>query len=1031
MLSKNKQIFISFHLDEKARVVPVLEQIRTAGWDNIISADICTCDTSISQLIKQSDMFIVFLSKAYVQDESLMLEEFAYASTIERKHFIPVWLDKLNKIQKNFTSDAQILSILEMLTAKHTDVDTDGLIRALTDFVPFEPEYTPSTPQICEKPCEAYDGKEPYAFISYAHDNAQDVYPVVKNLYKSGWDLWYDEGIKTTQRYLPVIADHVKRCSAFVLMLTPRCLERPFVMNYELEFALRRGIPIVPVMLQEIHIIPSYISPEAVKLIANAISPNEICSYLERLGVLGNRGEREAIPPMVRQNVVYDVVLPPKLPGFEIAVVDGGITINKYVGNDTEVIIPKEVKTDERVKFQVVRIHDIAFVYNNKPTSITIPGSITSIGATIMGHAFHGCENLKEIIVLEDNMNYSSDSGVLFDKSKSVLIAFPEGKTSSSYYIPDSVKTIRIHAFMRCNKLLSVTIPDSVKSVEKDVFCECDNLTVHCSSSSYNSNSFPYDLFSNEEISYELFQKLKKAVAVSIKLPCCEESPYALVCCADDDLPAISEFIIEMYWEGFSVRYMRTPNEESLQNSACVLAFFSENTEKCEETVSLLQKAIARDKANIIQIFLGECTSLPNAVSNDLKDRQAIIQNQKSKAEFEGLLKESLRTFKCTLNHPRGFEAVEDNGGACITKFISNAFFPHVVIPRTMFNPPLPVTSIGEYAFNNGWNITSIIIPDSVTTIGTHAFYKCEILESITIPDSVTKIGGNAFCDCESLASVIIGNGVTSIKWYTFLGCNNLTSIIIGNSVTSIGGGAFQDCKSLSSITIPDSVKTIEERVFQDCTSLISVTISNGVTSIGKSAFQGCASLDSITIPNSVTNIGDNAFWDCASIASINVDLENASYSSVDGVLFNKAHTELIKYPKMKPDDSYIIPDNVTGIVAGAFEGCTNLVLITIPNSVTSIGEGSFCDCPNLTNITIPNSITKIEDGVFYDCVGLMSITIPDSVTYIGEEVFSGCTHLIIQCNSNSYAEQYAKENNIQYKLTKRNLLTRLFEKKS
>ena len=1030
MLSKDKQIFISFHPDEKALVAPAMEQIRAAGWDNIVSADICTNGTSISQLIKQSDMFIVFLSTAYTQDESLMLEEFAYASTIERKHFIPVWLDKLDKIQKNLTGDAQIFSALEMLTAKYTEVETDGLIRALTDFVPFEPKYTPSTPQICEKPCEAYEGEEPYAFISYAHDNAQDVYPAVKNLYESGWDLWYDEGIRTTQRYLPVIADHAKRCSVFVLMLTPRCLERPFVMNYELEFALRRGIPIVPVMVQEIHAIPSYISPQAVKLINNAISPNEICSYLERLNVLSNRGEREAIPPAIRQNVVYDVVLPPKLPGFEIAVVDGGIAINKYVGNDTEVIIPEEVETDERVKFQVVRIHDTAFVYNSKPTSITIPGSITSIGATITGHAFYGCDNLEEIIVLEDNMNYSSDNGVLFDKSKSVLNAFPEGKTSSSYIIPDSVKTIRTHAFMRCNKLLSVTIPESVETIEKDVFSECDNLTIHCSSGSYNSNSFPYDSFSNEEIMSAILQGLRKVATTSIKLPHCEESPYALVCCADDDIPAISEFLIEMYWEGFSVRYTRAQNEELLQNSSCVLAFFSENTEKSEETMSLLQKAIERDKANIIQVFLGECTSLPDAVSNDLKDRQAIIQSLKSKTEFEGLLKEGLRSFKCTINHPRGFEAVEDNG-ACITKFISNAFFPHVVIPRTMFNPPLPVTSIGEYAFNNGWNIASIIIPDSVKTIGTHAFYHCEILESITIPDSVTKLSGNAFCDCESLASAVIGNGVTSIKWYTFLGCKNLTEITIGNSVTSIGGGAFQDCKSLSSITIPDSVKTIEERAFQDCASLISVTIPNGVASIGKNAFQGCASLVSITIPKSVTNIGDNAFWDCASFASINVHSENASYSSVDGVLLNKAHTELIKYPKMKPGDSYVIPDNVTSIIEGAFEGCANLALITIPNSVTSIGEGSFCDCPKLADITIPNSVTKIEDGAFYDCLGLMSITIPDSVTYIGEEAFSGCTQLVIQCNSNSCAEQYAKENDIKYKLTKQNLFSRLFDKKS
>jgi hypothetical protein len=135
-----------------------------------------------------------------------------------------------------------------MLTAKHSGTVPGQLTGALAQFIPDMPPYTPSTPQICEKPCEACEADEPYRFISYAHDDAKRVYPIVKNLFEAGWELWYDEGIQTTERYLPVIADHVKRSAMFLLMLTNRCLEHPLVMNCELEYARQLHLPIVPVL---------------------------------------------------------------------------------------------------------------------------------------------------------------------------------------------------------------------------------------------------------------------------------------------------------------------------------------------------------------------------------------------------------------------------------------------------------------------------------------------------------------------------------------------------------------------------------------------------------------------------------------------------------------------------------------------------------------------------------------------------------------------------------------------------------------
>ena len=341
-----------------------------------------------------------------------------------------------------------------------------------------------------------------------------------------------------------------------------------------------------------------------------------------------------------------------------------------------------------------------------------------------------------------------------------------------------------------------------------------------------------------------------------------------------------------------------------------------------------------------------------------------------------------------------------------------------------------PVTSIGPSAFYKCTGLTSITIPNSVISIGDGAFWDCTGLTSITIPDSVTRIGIMAFRDCTGLTSITLSNSVTSIGDWAFWGCTGLTSITIPDSVTIIGIWAFLGCTGLTSITLGNSVTSIREGVFDGCTGLISInvasgnnyysdnngvlfnkektelikypagksqtsyTIPNSVTSIGKRAFYKCTGLTSITIPNSVTSIGDWVFDGCTGLTSINVASGNNYYSGINGVLFNKKKTELIRYPEGKSQTSYTIPNSVTSIGYGAFYGCTDLTSITIPNSVTSIGTRAFYKCTGLTSITIPNGVTSIGDWAFWDCTGLTSITIPNSVTSIGDSAFFDCTSL-------------------------------------
>jgi hypothetical protein len=127
-----------------------------------------------------------------------------------------------------------------------------------------------------------------------------------------------------------------------------------------------------------------------------------------------------------------------------------------------------------------------------------------------------------------------------------------------------------------------------------------------------------------------------------------------------------------------------------------------------------------------------------------------------------------------------------------------------------------------------------------------------------------------------------------------------------------------------------------------------------------------------------------------SSLASINVDVENTVYASIDGILYNKAKTQLIKAP-LGISGVVTISEGVTSIDGYAFDGCGNITSIFIPTTITSIEYGAFRDCTGLTSIIIPEGVLSIADMTFYGCSNIISIFIPSSLTSIGAAAFLYC----------------------------------------
>ncbi len=390
------------------------------------------------------------------------------------------------------------------------------------------------------------------------------------------------------------------------------------------------------------------------------------------------------------------------------------------------------------------------------------------------------------------------------------------------------------------------------------------------------------------------------------------------------------------------------------------------------------------------------------------------------------------------------------NGEATITK-VNTSINGEVSIPSRLdgYN----VTKIGDTAFFDCSELTSVSISKKIESIGFAVFNNCPKLKSITVSSDNWHYSSDQY-------GILYNKDKTELIRYP--AGKTETSYVIPDDVKTISSVAFQDCKYLKNITLPSSVTNIKDRAFKGCTGLTSVTMSYGVTHIGSSAFSGCTGLTRIIIPQSVTNIEYYAFNGCTGLKELTMPVStqiDLTYSetfygckNIEKITLTKGTGTMQSYttdnsggnttyygatPWYKSRNAIkeiVIEDGVKNVGSYAFKDCVGLKEITIPASI-SISSSGFEGCTNIEKITVTKGTGTmssslswlankeclkeviVEDGVtninsaFNGCTELVNVTVGNSVTNIKDSTFSGCTSLanivVSSDNPNYSTDQY------------------------
>ena len=463
----------------------------------------------------------------------------------------------------------------------------------------------------------------------------------------------------------------------------------------------------------------------------------------------------------------------PTIDGIKYEKISGGYRLVEYVGYDSDVVIPDEVRGKP-----VIEIDEYAFRNCTSLTSVTIGDSVTTIG----DRAFYDCTSLTSVTIPDSVTTIGN-------------LAFYDCTSLTSITIPDSVTTIGYTAFSNCTSLTSVTIPDSVTTIGESAFSSCTSLT---------SITIPDSVTT---IGSSAFSSCTSLTSITIPDSVTAIGDRAFYDCSSLTSVTIPDSVTTIGEDAFyDCDSLTSVTIGDSVTSIGDWAFYD-----CD---SLTSVTIGDSVTSIGDWAFSGCYKLVEVINHS----SLYITAGSSSYGNVGYYAKEVHKGESKIVNVGDYLFYTYDGVNYLLGYVGTS--TNLILPENYNGENY---EIYENAFRNCTSLTSVTIPDSVTSIGSSAFSYCDSLTSITIPDSVTTIGSSAFYHCSGLTSITIPDSVTTIGKYAFYDCSSLTSVTIGDSVTAIGEDTFRNCTSLTSVTIGDSVTTIALYAFYGCSKLTTV----------------------------------------------------------------------------------------------------------------------------------------------------------------------------------------------------------------
>ncbi len=549
--------------------------------------------------------------------------------------------------------------------------------------------------------------------------------------------------------------------------------------------------------------------------------------------------------------------------------------------------------------------------------------------------------------------------------------------------IPDTVKAIGDNAFKNNDMIRNIYIPDSVTSIGENAFYDCDQLTSVFIPDSVTSVGSSC-FYSCNNLTYAKLPQNMDVVSSNMFYEC----------------KKLETVVFGMNVTEIGAWAFYNCSQLKVDLPGNIVKIGVGTFENCK---SLTEITIPKSLTECDWRIFSGCSNLKTIKFE--KGITTIPANLFYGADtiwFDGLEEIDIPETVTTIGNSAFFNCrnlTTVTGMKNVTKIGDNAFYNC----SNLVNIKLPenLTEIGVWAFYN-CNQLKVDLPGNIVKIDWSAFRNCKSLTEITIPKSLTDCGSDIFSDCSNLKTIKFEKGITTIPAYLFYGSNSwfdgLEEIDIPETVTTIGKYAFYDCRNLTTVTGMKNVTKIGDDAFYNCSNLKEITIPDTVESMGTSIFYGCTSLKSVVLPNKRVNITDSTFYNCSSLESITLPdtveyiRNNAFYgcSSLKKIVWSKSIKEIENnaFKGCSSLTEIIIPDGATSIGSNAFQNCTSLASVRIPNSVTSLGTYIFDGCSSLTDVALGKGLTTIPSYMFSNCESLKNIKIPYNVATIGSYAF-------------------------------------------